>query len=182
MQKGPPLPVWQVRIHPAREEDAEHLDVFEEVAVAPGHNRRHADAGVQQAQQQILLSSRAYGREYPAAAEFRRTWVFRHAPHDFVVLIQPDEVIRIERASSRHEQRPQFGSSRCVDGIARRVHMAVGIGAVRQQQLHHLAVTGARGGMQGSALAGVGFGPIGIGPAIQQQTCDLAVAEFDCRG
>ena len=109
--------------------------------MAPGHNRRHADAGVQQAQQQIALPSRAYGREHPAAAEFRRTWVFRHAPHDFVVLIQPDQVIRIERAPARHEQRPQFGSFRCVDGIARRVHVAVGIGSVRQQQLHHLAVT-----------------------------------------
>src|ERR1700704_514387 len=101
MKKGPPLAGGQVGIHPAREEDTEHLGVFEEVAVAPGHNRRHADAGVEQAQQQIALPSRAYGREYPAAAILRRTWVFRHAPNDFVVLIQPDQVIRIERTSMR---------------------------------------------------------------------------------
>ena len=60
--------------------------------------------------------------------------------------------------------------------------MADGIGTVREQQLHQLVVTGAGGGVQGSAPAGVGFGPIGIGAAFQQQTRDFAVAEFDGLG
>ena len=70
VQKCPPLPGWQVRIHPALDEDTEHFDVFDQVAVTPGHNWRHADAGVQQPQQQIALPSRADGREYPATTEF----------------------------------------------------------------------------------------------------------------
>ncbi len=43
--------------------------------------------------------------------------------------------------------------------------MAVGIGTVREQQLHQFVVTGAGGGVQGSAPGGVGFWPIGIGAA-----------------
>jgi hypothetical protein len=43
--------------------------------------------------------------------------------------------------------------------------MAVGIGTVREQQLHQLVVTGTGAGMQGGAPGGVGFGPIGIGAA-----------------
>jgi len=50
--------------------------------------------------------------------------------------------------------------------------MGVGIGAVREQQFHHLVVTGAGGGVQGSAPVSVGFGPSGIGAAFQHQDGD----------
>ena len=64
---------------------------------------------------------------------------------------EPDQVIAVERAATREQQRPQLRCFRGPRGIPGRVDVCVRIGAVIQQQLHHRAIAVACGRMKGEA-------------------------------
>jgi hypothetical protein len=59
VQKRLALPVGQIGIHPMREEDFEHLQIFHNVSAASCEHRGHADSGLQQAHHQVALAKRA---------------------------------------------------------------------------------------------------------------------------
>jgi hypothetical protein len=107
--------------------------MFQHVRLAPAGDRIDFDAHVQQTFQELTLASRDHGRVHPPTPRIGGFGVFRHAPHDFVVLVHPHQVVRIDRAAAGYHQRAQLGRSCCKDGVARRVDKAVRVSAMRQQ-------------------------------------------------
>ena len=78
------------------QQQAQHVGPFQQVPLAPARDRRHPDAGIEQAYQQVALPPCADGGEHAAAARIRRLGILLHAAQDLFVLAQPDEAVRID--------------------------------------------------------------------------------------
>jgi hypothetical protein len=81
-----------------------------------------------------VLALRHDRREDAAAAGLRRLRVLRHLPHHFVVFVEPDEVIRVDRPAALDQQAANRRRPGDEDGIAAGVDEPVGIGAMVEQQ------------------------------------------------
>jgi hypothetical protein len=67
VQQGLVLPVHEVRAHAMSQQRAKHVRVFQEIALAAGQHRWHADTRVEQPAQQVPFSFRDNRREHTAA-------------------------------------------------------------------------------------------------------------------
>jgi hypothetical protein len=126
----------------ALKQQAKHVGLFEEVRPASVRRRRDANPGVEQTHEQIALPACAHRGEHTATPGIGGCRIGGHTTHDFIVFIEPDQVVRVERAAVGDEQRANVGGLRGKDGIPRGIDEAVRIGAVRQQQLDERAMFG----------------------------------------
>ena len=82
------LPVGQVGIHAARQQQAQDLRILQQIRAAGGEDRRHARAGGEQPHDEIPLAERRRGGEHAAAAGVRRARIGRHPPDHLVILVR----------------------------------------------------------------------------------------------
>src|SRR5215470_9736247 len=90
----------------------------------PPSFRGDADSSVEQAAEQLALTSRAHRREYAAAAFVRRRGILLDPPQHLLVLVEPNKIEGIEPAARRRQQSTNFRSLCGVHGVAGGIHVA----------------------------------------------------------
>jgi hypothetical protein len=178
------LGVQAVGIHRAtREQPSQDLRILQEVGAAAVDDRRDAGAGGDQSADEIALAQCRRGGEHATTAGVGGSRVRRDAAHDFVVLVQPHQVVAIEHAAAFQQPGPDRWRLRCVGGRAGGVDVSVGVGAAIEQQIDQREVAAPGGRMERCAARTIGaFRPRGIRAAIEQEADEVVVAERDRGG
>ena len=100
MERRRALPIRQIWIHAARQQQTKNWWILQQVRTTAGDHRRHSRTSVQQAHDQVSFAERGGGREYATAAGIRLGGIGGDPAHDFVVFAQPDKIVAVESSTT----------------------------------------------------------------------------------